>query len=163
LGDRTAVEGVEAAAARAEGARRPHGAHRRLLGAEERHDLLDRADHVAVGGRVARRRDALEPATVAPADGRDARQVLLAGRLGLVPAPEPEPEPHAEPGGQHGGGSEHDPPASQSGRRSCQSVACWYAWAARSTIASSRGRATSASPTGRPATKPHGTLAVGRP
>src|SRR5437764_5090582 len=83
LGDRTAVEGVEAVEARAEGARRPYGAHRRLLGAEERHDLLDRADHVAVGRRVARRRDALGPATVAPADGRDARQVLLAGRLGL--------------------------------------------------------------------------------
>src|SRR5437763_3410654 len=115
LGDRAAVEGEEAVEARAEGARRPHGAHRRLLRPEERHDLLDRADHVAVRGRVARRRDALEPAGVAPADGRDARQVLLPRRLGVVAAPKAEPEPHAERSGQRNRSSEHEPPAAHRG------------------------------------------------
>src|SRR5262245_21677057 len=50
------------------------------------------------------------------------------------------------------------------GSRRCQSVACWYAAPALSTVASLSGAAASCTPTGSPsAEKPHGTLSAGRP
>src|ERR1700736_3640244 len=89
----------------------------------------------------------------------------------------PEPAAHGRPGdgdparrrppgptaaAAHGGSVDTVPTAG-SGRRLCQSLARWNVAAARSTVASSPGRPASASPTGSPATKPHGTLATGAP
>ena len=53
--------------------------------------------------------------------------------------------------------------AASGGRRSCQSVACWNVCAARSTVSSSNRLPTRARPTGRPSTKPQGTLTTGAP
>ena len=49
------------------------------------------------------------------------------------------------------------------GTARCQSVVASYAAAARSSVASAKGRARSISPTGSPGAKPHGTLIAGSP